>query len=137
MQATPHTPPLEGVTQVLRDDPDLLVGYAFGSVAGGRASATSDVDVAVLAAAPLGSDQRRRLTAAIAAATGRPVDLIDLRTAGVPLLRSVLTEGSELLCRDRRAKELLITKMLADVEDFLPQRRRMLEARRKRWLGSS
>lgn len=132
-----HLPRIGDVTEVLRDDPDLLLGYAFGSVADGASSPTSDVDIAVLAAAPLRSEHRRHLIASVAAATGRPVDLIDLRSAGLPLLRVVLTEGRPLFCRDRRAKELLISKMLADVEDFLPLRRRMLQERRQRWIHRS
>ena len=72
-------------------------------------------------------------------AGGRPrgFDLVDLASTGVPLLEQVLTTGRELLCRDRAAKERLIIRMLNDVEDFLPLRRRALEERRRRWLGTS
>ena len=42
---------------------------------------------------PLSSEARQALTGDLAAATGHPVDLADLRHAGVFLLRQILTEG--------------------------------------------
>ncbi|MDZ7801775.1 MAG: nucleotidyltransferase domain-containing protein [Trueperaceae bacterium] len=124
----------EQVTDVLRRDPDILVAYLFGSAAQGGMTPDSDVDVGVLASGPLETEQRTRLVREIAAATGHPLDLVDLRTAGVPLLQAALSKGRPLICRDRRTRDQLITKMLADVEDFLPLRRRLLEARRNRWI---
>ena len=134
MQAEPNAPELASLRAVLQDDPELLLAYAFGSLADGRASPDSDADVAVLAARPLDAEHRRALIRSVAEVTGRPVDLVDLQEAGIPLLRIVLTEGRELFCRDRREKDRVIAKMLADVEDFLPLRRRMLRERRERWI---
>lgn len=135
MQAAPNAPELAWLRDVLQDDPAVLLAYAFGSLADGRASPDSDADVAVLAARPLDAEHRRALIRAVADVTGRPVDLVDLHEAGMPLSRIVLTEGRELFCRDRREKDRIIAKMLADVEDFLPLRRRMLRERRERWIG--
>lgn len=134
MQAAPPDPELASLRDVLQDDPEVLLAYAFGSLADGRASPESDADVAVLAARPLDAAHRRALIRSVTEVTGRPVDLVDLREAGMPLLRIVLTEGRELFCRDRREKDRVIAKMLADVEDFLPLRRRMLRERRERWM---
>ena len=125
---------LDRIAAVLQDDADMILAYVFGSVPEGSAGPASDVDVAVLADRPLSSDHRLQLIRQLATVTGRPVDLIDLREAGLPLSRIILTEGHSLFCRDLRAKELLITKMLADVEDFLPQRQRLLKERRERWI---
>lgn len=134
MQVVPTDPVLAALRDVLQDDPEVLLAYAFGSLAAGRASPDSDADVAVLAARPLDAEHRRALIRSVAEVTGRPVDLVDLQEAGIPLLRIVLTEGRELFCRDRREKDRVIAKMLADVEDFLPLRRRMLRERRERWI---
>lgn len=123
------------LTEVLEDDVDLILAYAFGSLVAGRSTRESDVDVAVLAAEPLDIEHRRRLVRSVSNAIGRPVDLVDLQDAGMPLLRTILTKGRELFCRDRRERDRLVSKMLADVEDFLPLRRRMLKARRDRWTG--
>lgn len=134
MQVVLNDPVLVSLRDVLQHDPEVLLAYAFGSLANGRASQGSDADVAVLAARPLDMEHRRALIRSVAEVTGRPVDLVDLHEAGMPLLRIILTEGRELFCRDRREKDRIVAKMLADVEDFLPLRRRMLKERRERWI---
>lgn len=129
---------LEGaIRAVLAAREDIVLAYLFGSAADGRFTPDSDVDVAVWAARPLETQTRMELIRDLGRTTGRPVDLVDLSVTGVPLLQQVLTTGRELLCRDRAAKERLIIRMLNDVEDFLPLRRRALEERRARWLGTS
>lgn len=134
MPASPNDTVLASLRDVLRDDPEVLLAYAFGSLADGRVSPDSDADVAVLAAEPVETEHRRALIRSVAEVTGRPVDLVDLQEAGMPLLRIVLTEGRELFCRDRREKDRIVAKMLTEVEDFLPLRRRMLRERRQRWI---
>ena len=123
------------LADALEAEPDLLLAIAFGSLAQGRAGFESDADVAVLAERPLGAERRAALMRAVAEATGRPVDLLDLRETGVPLLRSILREGTTLVCHDRGARDRLMSRMLADVEDFLPLRERLLRERRQRWIG--
>ncbi len=123
------------LADVLAAEPDVLLAIAFGSVAAGRAGFESDADVAVLARGELDAERRGEMTRAIATALGRPVDLLDLRVTGVPLLRTILREGSTLVCRDRQARDRLYSRMLADVEDFLPLRERLLRERRQRWIG--
>ena len=132
-QAAAHA--LAPVTKVLVDEADLVLAIAFGSLAAGQAGTESDVDVGVLTEGPLDDRRRERLVRAIAQATGRPVDLVDLRSAGVPLLRTILTTGTVLLRRDGTAHAQLVSRMLADVEDFLPLRERLLRERRQRWIG--
>ena len=122
------------VAEALSADPALLLAVAFGSASKGGARPDSDIDIAVLSQGPLTSERREQTIRRIAEATGRPVDLVDLRSAGVAILRTVLTEGRTLLCRDQRARERLITTMLADVEDFLPLRQRLIKERRDRWI---
>lgn len=123
------------LAHVFRDEPDIILVYAYGSMVNGKPSAESDVDVAVLGRQRLSTERQLRLIRDIAGRVGRPVDLVDLRTVGMPLLRIVLTEGTVVLCRDRRARGELISRMLADVEDFLPLRNRMLRIRLDRWIG--
>lgn len=134
MATTAWRDALEPVAEVLRDESDLVLAYAFGSVAKGKASSASDLDVGVLATAPLSGAEQRRLIGRLAQATGRPIDLVDLREAGMPLLQVILTTGRELFCRDDRVKAALLTWMLGQVEDFLPLRRRVLRERRELWI---
>ena len=123
------------LTEALEGEPDVLLAIAFGSLARGRAGFESDADVAVLAERPLGLERRMALMRVVAEATGRSVDLLDLRETGVPLLRTILREGTTLVCRDREARDRLTSRMLADVEDLLPLRERLLRERRQRWIG--
>lgn len=115
--------------------PPLRIAILFGSVAEGRERPDSDVDVAVAAASPLDAEQKRALIERLAEVTGRPVDIVDLRTVGEPLLGGVL-KGKPLLLRDRNLFVDLVKRHLIDVEDFLPLQRRLLEARRKAWTGT-
>ncbi|MBK1735815.1 hypothetical protein CKO15_11105 [Halorhodospira abdelmalekii] len=135
MEQTQQHPELHPVSQRLAEDEDILVGIAFGSMVNGTATPDSDLDVGVLCAGPLSADKRRALIHDLGQRTGRPVDLIDLRSAGVPVLREVLRHGVTLLCRDRRAHDGLITRLLVDTEDFLPYRQRILKERRDAWIG--
>lgn len=137
MTATPADEPLVRLTEALGAEPDVVLAIAFGSVASGKAEFGSDLDLAVLTEASMSSERREALIRLAASATGRPVDLIDLRETGVPLLRSILREGRTLLCRDRGARDRLVSRMLADVEDFLPLREHILRERRQRWISSS
>jgi uncharacterized protein len=126
---------LRNLTETLEAESDLLLAIAFGSVPAGAARFDSDIDVGVLARRPLDAERKAELIRALAAATGRPVDLLDLGETGLPLLRTVLRDGRTLFCRDRAARARLVSRMLADVEDFLPLRERLLRERRERWIG--
>ena len=114
------------------DTPPLRIAILFGSLAERRER--PDSDVAVAAEVLLDATQKRVLIERLAEVTGRPVDLVDLRTAGEPLLGGVL-KGKPLLLRDRNLFVDLVKRHLIDVEDFLPLQRRLLEARRKAWMG--
>lgn len=118
----------------LRSHPELELAILFGSMAVGRERPDSDVDVAVLAAAPLDAQQKMALIADLAQATGRAVDLIDLRTAGEPLLGQILQHGRRLF-GSHEAMARLISRHLVEAADFMPYVDRLLEERRRRWIG--
>lgn len=124
----------EGLSRRLRAQPDVLLGLLFGSVAEGRAGPESDVDVAVWTKHPLASERRRELTQMLALATGRPVDLVDLRTAGPMILRSALG-GKRLVYREPSLYAALLSQSLIDAADFLRYRERILQQRRDAWIS--
>ena len=126
-------PPIDKIADFLSSQEDIVVGIAFGSLAVGQARPHSDVDIAVLGLTPLSADRKAELIRALAAVTGRPVDLIDLRTAGVAARRAAIRGGRRLVCKDRRAYDALVSKMMTDAEDFLPYRERMLRERLTAW----
>lgn len=122
------------VLDILQRQPGIRQAVIFGSMASGRARADSDLDIAVDAGRPLDAPAKARLIEALAAATGRAVDLIDLRTAGEPLLGQILKHGRRVVGSDADWAELL-RRHLFDAEDFLPYVDRMLRERRQAWIG--
>ena len=112
----------------------LELAFVFGSLAQGKAHAQSDLDIAIQAEQPLESRQKMALIGDLAEATGRPVDLIDLRTVGEPLLGQILSHGHRLLGSDE-AHGRLLSRHLIDAADFLPIARRIVDERRRAWIG--
>jgi len=107
---------LASVRTVLSARSDLDWAYVFGSAA--RGDHFRDVDVAVMPSAsmPGGAVAFGQLIAALEQAVGTTVDLVDLRSAPLPLLGALLPERVVVLDRE-------------------PQRRRTWEAEASsRWL---
>ena len=132
----PALPPeLAALADRLSGEADVRLAIVFGSVAAGTAGFDSDVDLAVMLDRRMDAARRMALLQLVAEVTGRPVDLVDLRDAGVAVMRAALEEGRMLLCRDRRDYFMLLSKMVTDAEDFLPLYERVLAERRKAWIG--
>jgi hypothetical protein len=87
-----------------------------------------------LACRPLTVAERIALVEALAARTGRPIDLVDLRTTSEPLLGQILRHGRRLVGTDSAYAELL-SRHLFEQADFLPYRTRVLTERRAAWIG--
>jgi predicted nucleotidyltransferase len=121
---------LSQLAERLHGESDIVLAIAFGSAANDKLRPDSDIDVAVLTSSPLTVERRRALTALVADATGRPVDLVDLSTSGVAVTRAALTQGRRLVTRDKAALARLLCKTLLDAADFLPYRQRILNERR-------
>ena len=111
----------------------LELAVVFGSVAQGNARADSDLDIAVRYAAPLNADEKLTLIRALGATSGRPVDLIDLRTAGPIVARQALTSGKRLFGTDTDFASQL-SRTLIDYADFAPLIERTLQERRDAWM---
>jgi predicted nucleotidyltransferase len=131
-QLPPWTAP---ILEVLGEVPGLKCAVVFGSVARGEARRDSDLDLAVSTTAPLDDNERFRLIERLAEVTGRPIDLIDLDEVGEPLLGEILKTGVRI-CGDTDTFARLVIKHLRELTDFMPYRRRMLEARRAKWTGT-
>ncbi|GAA5178677.1 MULTISPECIES: type VII toxin-antitoxin system MntA family adenylyltransferase antitoxin [Halomonadaceae] len=106
----------------------------FGSVSRGTARAASDIDVALDAGKPLTQGQRVAMIEALALELGRPVDLVDLKAAGQPLLSQIVTTGKRLSGSDT-AWAKIIYRNIIDNEDFVPLQRRVLQARQQAWIN--
>lgn len=121
----------QNILAVLEKYPEINTAYIFGSVAKGTARPNSDLDIAVQSEKALTTEQHISLVEDLALATGRTIDLIDLKTAGEPLLGEIL-QGKKLLGSDSNHAEL-IKRHLFDSADFLPYVERMLAERRAQW----
>lgn len=121
------------LTEILARHSELRLAILFGSQASGGATRDSDIDVAVLADSPLSAEFKLALMQQIALECGRPVDLVDLHTAGEPVLGQVL-KGKRLLGSDASYARLL-TRHLLDAADFLPLQRRILAERKAAWIN--
>lgn len=126
---------LRDIGAYLSHQPGMRLAVVFGSMASGRATASSDLDLAVLAERPLDGQSRQALLRDLGEHFGRPVDLMDLATAGVPSVRSALLGGKVVYSADANVYPAQISRMLFDSADFLPYRERILKARRDAWLS--
>ncbi len=114
--------------------PQVRQAILFGSVAAGRQRHDSDLDFAVDAGRPLTAEEKVALIAELAAALGRPIDLIDLHTVGEPLLGQILHTGKRILGSDAEYAAL-IQRHVFEQADFAPYRARILAERRDAWIG--
>lgn len=108
------------------------LAFVFGSVARGSARPDSDLDIAIDLGRPLTAEDKLALIDALAQASGRPVDLVDLRRAGVPLTGEIL-RGGQRLAGDTATHAALLARHLTDVADFMPAYQRLMDARLARW----
>ncbi len=124
----------EAILAILRCQPDMRLCIVFGSLAAGKGSAESDLDIAVSAGHPLAVSEKMALMEELAESIGRPIDLVDLQAVGEPLLGQILQHGKRILGSDTDYARL-ITRHLFDQADFLPCRDRVLAERRQLWIG--
>ena len=122
------------LSAVLDAFPQIELAVLFGSVARGREHSQSDVDIAVAARRALTAAEKIALVEAMAERTGRPIDLVDLRTVAEPLLGQILRHGRRLQGSDTAYGEL-ISRHLFEQADFMPYRARVLAERRAAWIG--
>jgi len=122
------------LSDVLARFPQLVLALVFGSVAQGSERPDSDLDIAVAAKQPLTVAEHIAIIGALAERTGRPIDLIDLKTVGLPLLGQIVHHGRRLLGSDT-AYAQMVSRYLIDAADFMPLHNRILAERRTAWIG--
>ena len=122
------------ILAALTIQPGIKLVILFGSLATGEGRVESDLDVAVDAGHRLTASEKIELISELAERTGRPIDLVDIRAIGEPLLGQILQHGKKLLGSDTDYANL-IRKHLLDQADFLPYRNRILAERRQAWIG--
>ena len=123
--------PLDGadalVRRVLRErigEPIAL--YRFGSSVEGPLRPDSDLDYAVLAAAPLDPVERFELQEHLAGLLRRSVDLVDLRRASTVMRMQVISRGVVVAVSDAVEKERFELLVYASYARLNEERREIL-----------
>jgi predicted nucleotidyltransferase len=115
---------VENIRTALRNIPDLVAVYLFGSTARDQAHALSDVDVAVLFAAELSAaDVFARMLGIgviLDEALRQPVDVVALNRAPPALCFQVLKHGRLLLEQDRTQRCVFVVHALGRYYDAKP-----------------
>ena len=131
-----HTP-LPNLAPALDRFPEVGLAIVYGSVSNGTAARDSDLDIGVMGERRLSMATRMRILDALSNATGRAVDLVDLRTTHGTLLGEILRTGVRVSERDATLFPDLLRRHLIDEADFRPYRDRILAERRRAWIGES
>ncbi len=92
------------VAEIRSAVPGLVAIYRFGSSVSGGRSPGSDVDLAVLATAPIDPLFRFDLQERLASALRQSIDLVDLRAASPVMAIQVIGKGRLLLDLDASAR---------------------------------
>ena len=125
----------EALRNTLNHFKDVKLCMLFGSVAAGKASPNSDLDIAVAAEQPLSEHTFLELLEALSDTTKREIDLIDLMAVSGPVLKKALTTGRIILNLDKNLYAKLISRMLFNEADMMPYYHRTLLERRRRFLN--
>lgn len=125
----------ESILAALSVEPGIRLAIVFGSFAESRERPDSDVDIAVESNKPLTVDQKNVLIESLVDRFGRPIDLIDLRTVGEPLLNRIMTTGQQIM-GTRSDFARLVQRNLVEQADFVPLQQRITRERLDRWINN-
>ena len=88
------------LTVIRRAVPKLEAVYLFGSQVTGRVHRESDIDVAILAGAPISPEVRLEVLEDLSVQLRSDVDLVDLRSASTVMQTQVVSTGAVLFERE-------------------------------------
>jgi predicted nucleotidyltransferase len=114
---------IDALTRFFGSREDVAAAWIFGSVARGTATSRSDVDVAILTSGPRarGLDAlHAEMQDEIEALVGRPVQVIDARSAPPDLVHRVMRDGVLVCRRDEPARIAFEVQARNEYWDLLP-----------------
>lgn len=115
------------VARILREWPDTVAIYSFGSAGTPRARPDSDVDLAVLTTGVRLPPQRVwEVAQELASIAHRDVDLVDLSVASTVLRAQVVAEGEAIHSGDPAVSGEFEARALADYARLNEERREIL-----------
>lgn len=107
--------------------PELTALYVFGSTATGLRRPDSDVDLALLAAAPIRVVERVELQGELSDLVHAHVDLVDLRRASTVFQMQIVSKGAVLVERDPVGRAVFEDFVFASYARLNEERREILE----------
>ncbi len=114
---------------------DVHLAILFGSQVTGKTHPYSDVDIGIALGEKLSSRQKGNISAVVAKALGKEVDIVDLRKAEGELLCQIVLGGQFVIRKDTTLLAELAGKALAWKEDFRPLLLKALEEKMRRQLN--
>lgn len=125
-----QNPQLKQLQTALEAFSAIKLAIVFGSVAADKNTFDSDLDIAVLQARPMTAPQKMQIIEKLTQVFGCPIDLIDLKTVGEPLLGQILQHGNQVV-GNKMDYAKLITQHVFNVEDFVPYQHRIYQERQR------
>jgi predicted nucleotidyltransferase len=100
----------EKIVNILNKYFDLQLVYLFGSSITDRFNFESDIDIAYLSSDKLLNDKeynKKYIEAKLELIRelGREIDLIDLKNAGIPIIKEVIYKGKKIYMKNEKVKE--------------------------------
>ena len=121
------------IVKILSTYPEVRLAILFGSIVSGTRKPDSDLDLALYGERALSSTLKMDIMRKLASIAKCPIDLIDMRSVGEPLLGEILTKGERILGSNTEFASLY-SRYLIDKADFYPYRQRILKERREQWI---
>ena len=114
--------------------PEIEIALFFGSMATGLARADSDLDIAVQFPKRMPAELYIAILNALIDATGRVVDLIDLRTVGGELFGQIMKRHVKLIGAEPMMVALR-ARYMGHETDWMPYYRKQRDERLARWIA--
>jgi uncharacterized protein len=123
------------IRKVLSRHEQIKLCIIFGSIASGKESGDSDLDLAIAGDQPLSATELLELAEEFSTAANRNVDLVDLVAATGLISQQALSTGVIFQNNDKDLYARLISRMLFNQADMMPYHDRILRERRRQFLN--
>lgn len=120
------------IDAICAEIPEILGIYVYGSAAANALREESDIDLAVLAAAPVPDASIWELSEKLAVLIRRDVDLVDLRKAPTVLRFQIIHKGFPIFRRDSHECEIFEDYVWSDYIRLNEERAGILSDIRRR-----
>ncbi len=119
------------LSSILAREDDIKICFLYGSSANGRATASSDIDVALASDGLIEHDRLLELASRITKSAGRETDIVDLHSVHGEILRQIISKGKPVFIKDKNMYADIIDRMLFNEADMMPNYNMILSKRRE------